>query len=61
MEDMYLFIIVIIALSLIYNGYKRKKNYDIKRLELELEHKKIDLETKKIDYARHVSKDQKHV
>ncbi|MDV2686064.1 hypothetical protein RYX56_16980 [Alkalihalophilus lindianensis] len=47
--DLFFYITIIVALSLMYYAYDKKKSYEIRRLEVELEHKKVELEMKKID------------
>ncbi|MCT2535390.1 hypothetical protein NC661_17895 [Aquibacillus koreensis] len=50
--DFLFYITIIVALSLIYYGYEKKVNAELKKKEIELEEKKIELEMKKIDYDR---------
>ncbi|MFC0471742.1 hypothetical protein ACFFHM_14870 [Halalkalibacter kiskunsagensis] len=48
--DFGLFVIILVALSLIHYGYDKKKSYQLKEKELELEQKKIELEMKKLEH-----------
>ncbi|UCZ52615.1 hypothetical protein LGQ02_17665 [Bacillus shivajii] len=50
--DLFFYITVIVALSLIYYGYKHKAELSLKEKEIELEAKKVDLESKKLDFAK---------
>lgn len=45
--DFFLCVVVIVGMSLLYDGYTKKKNTEVKLKELELEKRKIDLELKK--------------
>jgi hypothetical protein len=47
--DLWFYITLITAFSLLYYGYDKKKSYELKAKEIELEHKKIELEMKKLD------------
>ncbi|MBP3950977.1 hypothetical protein [Bacillus suaedae] len=47
-----LWITIIVALSLLYYGYDKKKGYELEEKKIELEQKKIDLEMKKLDYDK---------
>jgi hypothetical protein len=47
--DLWFYITLIVAFSLIYYGYDKKKSYELKGKEIELEQMKIELEMKKLD------------
>ncbi|MGY0691270.1 hypothetical protein ACW2QC_00590 [Virgibacillus sp. FSP13] len=47
--SLWFYITVIVGFSLIYYGYDKKKNYELRIAEMELEQKKLDLEMKKIE------------
>lgn len=47
--DVWLYITIIVAFSLIYFGYENKKKYELKGKEIELEQKYLELEMKKIE------------
>lgn len=43
-------IVAIVGLSLIYSGYEKKKEYELKMKQIELERKQLELEMKKVKY-----------
>jgi hypothetical protein len=43
------YLTIIIGFSLLYYGYVKKKDSELKMKEIELEEKKIELEMKKLD------------
>ncbi|SDN68126.1 hypothetical protein [Bacillus sp. OK048] len=45
----YFYATIVIGISLIYYGYIKKKDNELKIKELELEEKKVELEMKKLD------------
>ncbi|MEH7011994.1 hypothetical protein V7087_14490 [Neobacillus niacini] len=45
----YFYLTIVIAISLIYYGYVKKKDNELKMKEIELEEKKLELEMKKLD------------
>ncbi len=47
--NLYFYITIIIGFSLIYYGYVRKIDNDLKKKKLEIEEKKIELEIKKLE------------
>ncbi|WP_226037541.1 hypothetical protein [Aquibacillus saliphilus] len=47
--DLFFYITIIVALSLIYYGYDKKKSYELKMKKIELEGKRLDLELKKAE------------
>lgn len=47
--NFYLFIIIIVCISVIYYMYENKRKYDLKSKEIELENNKIDLEKIRIE------------
>ncbi|MBH0229770.1 hypothetical protein LCL89_02210 [Halobacillus yeomjeoni] len=42
--DFFFYITIIVALSFIYGAYEKKKNHDLRKKEIELEHRKLDLQ-----------------
>ncbi|MDR7075694.1 hypothetical protein J2Y03_000682 [Neobacillus niacini] len=48
----YFYLTIIIGFSLIYYGYVKKKDNELKIKEIELEEKKVELEMKKLDYDK---------
>ncbi|WP_193751446.1 hypothetical protein [Bacillus coahuilensis] len=42
--DIFLFVIIIVGISLIYAAYEKKKGIELKMKKMELETKKIELE-----------------
>ncbi|WLR59056.1 hypothetical protein [Guptibacillus hwajinpoensis] len=48
----FFYLTIVVGFSLIYYGYVKKTEKDIKMKELELEAKKIELEIKKLDYRK---------
>lgn len=55
--DFYFYVTVIIACSLIYYGYIKKKDTDLKMKELEVKVKQIELETKKLEKEHEFKKE----
>ncbi|PFG12250.1 hypothetical protein [Bacillus sp. es.036] len=49
---LFFYLTIVIGISLIYYGYVKKTEKDIKMKELELEAKKIELEMKKLEYRQ---------
>ena len=47
--DLFFYIMLIVAISLIYYGYVKKKDSYLKMKELKLEEKKVELEMKKLE------------
>ncbi|MFZ0370478.1 MAG: hypothetical protein WAM07_12865 [Halobacillus sp.] len=47
---LFFYITIIVGFSLIYYGYVKKIDNDLKKKELEIEEKKIELEIKKVDH-----------
>ena len=47
--DLFFYIMLIVAISLIYYGYVKKKDSDLKMKKLKLEEKKVELEMKKLE------------
>ncbi|MGP4059341.1 hypothetical protein [Halobacillus litoralis] len=43
------YVTLIVVFSLIYYGYEKKKNFELREKEIELEQRKIDLEIIKSD------------
>ncbi len=54
--DLFFYIVLIVAFSLIYYGYVKKKDNDLKMKELELEEKKVELEMKKLENRQDCNK-----
>ena len=50
--DLFFYIVLIIVFSLIYYGYVKKKDTDLKMKELELEEKMVELEIKKLEFSK---------
>ena len=50
--DLFFYITIIVGLSLIYYGYVKKQDNDLKKKQLELEEKKIELEIRKLDHSK---------
>ncbi|MGP4074685.1 hypothetical protein [Halobacillus sp. K22] len=50
--DLFFYITIIVGFSLIYYGYVKKIDNDLKKKELEIEEKKLELEMKKIDHEK---------
>lgn len=50
--DLYFYITIIVGFSLIYYGYVKKIDNDLKKKKLELEEKKVELEMKKIEMSK---------
>ncbi|MFD2760171.1 hypothetical protein [Lentibacillus juripiscarius] len=50
--DLFFYITVIISLSLLYYGYVKKKDNELKEKEIALEEKKVELEMKKLDHNK---------
>ncbi|MCA1010547.1 hypothetical protein [Halobacillus halophilus] len=48
--DFFFYITIIVGFSLIYYGYGKKIDNDLKKKELEIEEKKIELEIKRLDH-----------
>ncbi|MGP4069988.1 hypothetical protein [Halobacillus sp. B29] len=48
--NLFFYITIIVGFSLIYYGYVKKIDNDLKKKELEIEEKKIELEIKKLDH-----------
>ncbi|SFF56913.1 hypothetical protein SAMN05216353_10213 [Halobacillus alkaliphilus] len=48
--NLFFYITIIVGFSLIYYGYVKKIDNDLKEKELEFEEKKIELEIKKLDH-----------
>lgn len=48
----YFYLTIIIGFSLIYYGYVKKKDNELKIKEIELEEKKLELEMKKLDHDK---------
>ncbi|MCA1064379.1 hypothetical protein QTG56_22435 (plasmid) [Rossellomorea sp. AcN35-11] len=42
--NFFVLVVVVIGFSLIYYGYEKKKDYEVKLRELDIQEKKIDLE-----------------
>ncbi|MEH7177899.1 hypothetical protein [Neobacillus vireti] len=53
--DFYFYLTIIIGFSLIYYGYVKKKDNELKIKELDLEEKKLELEMKKLDHEKKTS------
>ena len=47
--DLFFYIVLIVAFSLLYYGYVKKKDTDLKIKQIALEEKKIELEIKQIE------------
>ncbi|WP_106496098.1 hypothetical protein [Lentibacillus sp. Marseille-P4043] len=47
--SLWFYVTIIVGFSLIYYGYDKKKSYEFKIAEIELEQKRLDLEMKKIE------------
>ncbi|WP_200816578.1 hypothetical protein [Halobacillus sp. Marseille-P3879] len=47
--DLFFYITIIVALSLIYYGYDKKKSYELKVKEVELEYQRLEIEKLKLD------------
>jgi len=58
--DLFFYITVIVGFSLIYYGYVKKIDHDLKKKELEIEEKKIELEIKKLDYNHGEKEKEQH-
>jgi hypothetical protein len=54
--DLFFYIVLIIVFSLIYYGYVKKKDIDLKMKELELEEKKVELEIKRLEVSEDCKK-----
>lgn len=54
--DLFFYITLIVGFSLIYYGYVKKTDNDLKKKELELEEKKIELELKKLEHSKECQK-----
>ena len=50
--DFYFYLTIIIGFSLIYYGYVKKKDNELKIKEIELEEKKLELEMKKLNHDK---------
>lgn len=50
--DLWFYITLIIGISLLHNGYEKKKKYELKGKEIELRQKEIELEMKQLDIAK---------
>ncbi len=50
--DLFFYITLIVGFSLIYYGYVKKTDNDLKKKELELEEKKVELEIKKLEHSK---------
>lgn len=48
----YFYLTIIIGFSLLYYGYVKKKDNELKMKEIELEEKKVELEMKKLDQVK---------
>ncbi|GGF13942.1 hypothetical protein GCM10010954_10870 [Halobacillus andaensis] len=47
--DVFFYITIIVALTLMYNAYEKKKSYEVKAKEIELEHKKVEVEKLRLE------------
>ncbi|WP_240508001.1 hypothetical protein [Virgibacillus indicus] len=56
---MFFYITIIVGFSLIYYGYVKKRDYDLKEKELKLEERKVELEMKKIEYGKDFQEENK--
>ncbi|MBN8208136.1 hypothetical protein JI666_05200 [Bacillus sp. NTK071] len=52
---LFFYLTIVIGFSLIYYGYVKKTERDIKMKELDLEAKKVELEMKKLEYRQYSS------
>lgn len=57
--DLWFYITVIVALSLIYYGYDKKKSYELKEKQVELEYIRLELEMKKLEMGHPIEKEEK--
>jgi hypothetical protein len=57
--DLWFYITVIVALSLIYYGYDKKKSYELQEKKVELEYLRLELEMKKLEMGLPIEKDEK--
>lgn len=55
--DLWFYITVIVALSLIYYGYDKKKSYELQEKKVELEYLRLEIEMKKVEMGIPIEKD----
>lgn len=55
--DLWFYITVIVAISLIYYGYDKKKSYELQEKKVELEYLRLEIEMKKVEMGIPIEKD----
>ncbi|WP_273851869.1 hypothetical protein [Guptibacillus spartinae] len=55
---LFFYLTIVVGFSLIYYGYVKKTERDIKMKELDLEAKKVELEMKRLEFRQDISESE---